>query len=809
MLAVVGMGGNVARGQQTVFLDFDSLKDQNTHEFTPAERTAILARFQADYAQFDFVFTTTAPALGQEFSSVWFGIDFMTPGLLGIAEQIDFRNLDKTDNCRVTVDTAIRDFGVPDATENWINLASNTGAHELGHILGLRHAESFGPIGSGVHFPPGADAVGDGEPVIIPKGPRGNPLESKVPAAKEFFADPRNWCGTCAKEARNAGIPDLLRRDRIGFKNNPIAAYFPLYPGPIDANETTLHIMGSGASVGTPIEDKASTDLFFSERSAVKLAFSEDGEVVNEENSSHGTISSAQELGDLPELSVPDTLEEGEFAGETLEFRAVAVIGKLSGPGQRDFYSFEGEAGDLVNLEVLSNILFGNTPVRVLNPIDPQVTVYHSDGRIVDYYGDAATNDDEFETFDSSIIDLILPEDDTYSIEVRETANFGFGLDTGDYELYVYILRGVFDPLAGDDPDFPPDCTALGGPAPPSLEIEASIGSGGDFDTFCFEAEQGVDYVIRADPLSFSPLSLLMSVIDINGVDVLEQNSVETFDCFFGGFIFFGGVRSESARIEFTPEKTGSYYVQLHACTTSQRGRYQLSISTVEDEPEPPPLVTTGKFATVKANPLRGMAPLVVNLQGGTSALVDLAFSEWDFGDGSGDIGNSLTHVYTLPGLYTATYTAQDVNGVQSRATVVIEVLAEPNELPMASISASSTAGQSPLTIQFDGFGIDSDGQIIRYDWNFGDGDTGAGQTIEHTFTSNGTFNVVLTVTDDAGDTGTDFVQVIVGETQGAEPPGGQPVPGPVPICGSTNALTYSLTLLGIGGVGLLRRRWL
>ena len=45
----------------------------------------------------------------------------------------------------------------PAATsDNFVRLSGKVAAHELAHLLGLRHQDSFGPIGLGVHDPPGA-----------------------------------------------------------------------------------------------------------------------------------------------------------------------------------------------------------------------------------------------------------------------------------------------------------------------------------------------------------------------------------------------------------------------------------------------------------------------------------------------------------------------------------------------------------------------------------------------------------------------------------------------------------------------------
>ena len=59
--------------------------------------------------------------------------------------------------------------------------------------------------------------------------------------------------------------------------------------------------------------------------------------------------------------------------------------------------------------------------------------------------------------------------------------------------------------------------------------------------------------------------------------------------------------------------------------------------------------------------------------------------------------------------------------------------------------------------IIFDGSNsIDSDGTIISYNWDFGDGNTSAEQTTEHTYMISGNYTVILTVTDNDDETNTD-----------------------------------------------------
>lgn len=90
------------------------------------------------------------------------------------------------------------------------------------------------------------------------------------------------------------------------------------------------------------------------------------------------------------------------------------------------------------------------------------------------------------------------------------------------------------------------------------------------------------------------------------------------------------------------------------------------------------------------------------------------------------------------------------------------------NNPPTAAFTFTCT----DLTCDFDGSGSsDSDGSITSYAWDFGDGTSATGQTVSHTFDADGTYSVTLTVTDDAGDTGSDAQDVSVSSSTANENP--------------------------------------
>ena len=88
------------------------------------------------------------------------------------------------------------------------------------------------------------------------------------------------------------------------------------------------------------------------------------------------------------------------------------------------------------------------------------------------------------------------------------------------------------------------------------------------------------------------------------------------------------------------------------------------------------------------------------------------------------------------------------------------------NQSPTASFTANPVSGVAPLEIAFNASSSsDSDGSIISYAWDFKDGSTGSGETISHTFSSTGSYNVKLTVTDNEEATDTTTQTITATET--------------------------------------------
>jgi|GEM_PF-1686526 len=190
------------------------------------------------------------------------------------------------------------------------------------------------------------------------------------------------------------------------------------------------------------------------------------------------------------------------------------------------------------------------------------------------------------------------------------------------------------------------------------------------------------------------------------------------------------------------------------------------------DPSQPVNFVTnTPPVASFTATPDNGLAPLLVAFDGSASNDPDgtITTYEWDFGDGSTATGVTASHSYPYVGTYTATLTVTDDKNATGTTSLPIIVTTKP---PLASFTATPTSGDAPLTVYFDGSASsdpDAGGGIISYDWDFGDGNSGSGAMISHTYQLAGTYTATLTVTDAANATDDASTPITVNSTGGAD----------------------------------------
>lgn len=121
----------------------------------------------------------------------------------------------------------------------------------------------------------------------------------------------------------------------------------------------------------------------------------------------------------------------------------------------------------------------------------------------------------------------------------------------------------------------------------------------------------------------------------------------------------------------------------------------------------------------------------------------------WSFGDGNNSSQTNPSHTYLATGNYDVTLTATDNNGCIGSLTQTITV----NPLPVADFDGNTGCAGSGTS--FIDNSNSQNGNIISWNWDFGDGNSSNTQNPNHNYGTTGNFDVTLIITDENGCTDT------------------------------------------------------
>lgn len=113
----------------------------------------------------------------------------------------------------------------------------------------------------------------------------------------------------------------------------------------------------------------------------------------------------------------------------------------------------------------------------------------------------------------------------------------------------------------------------------------------------------------------------------------------------------------------------------------------------------------------------------------------------WNFGDGT--TANTVSPQHTYPNVtqsYTVTLTVTDNQGATASKTQTVNIT-KTNTPPTAGWTIAS---QSNLTVNFNNTSTDAEGDLLSYEWNFGDGTTSTAKNPSKTYAASGTYAVTL-----------------------------------------------------------------
>jgi len=148
------------------------------------------------------------------------------------------------------------------------------------------------------------------------------------------------------------------------------------------------------------------------------------------------------------------------------------------------------------------------------------------------------------------------------------------------------------------------------------------------------------------------------------------------------------------------------------------------------------------KFAAVPITACIGDSIHFTNQSSGATSYL------WKLGDGNTLTLTSPVYKYATPGNYTVDLIASSFNAPN---TVCSDTVSQPIQIVSSmrgTIMTSDTVGYcAPFTVTFDNLNLPSTTAV----WNFGDGGIGNGNTVSHTYTTAGTYQVTLDVTVPGG----------------------------------------------------------
>jgi len=128
----------------------------------------------------------------------------------------------------------------------------------------------------------------------------------------------------------------------------------------------------------------------------------------------------------------------------------------------------------------------------------------------------------------------------------------------------------------------------------------------------------------------------------------------------------------------------------------------------------------------------------------------------WNFDDDSSSVAQNPVHTFPGPGNY---YVCLAINGSDCISTICKEISVGGS----TNCTSYFTFTTSGLTIDF--LGHIYNGYPATYNWAFGDGQTGTGQNVSHTYTTSGAYYVTLNTVDSTNCSYTTGQSILAGDS--------------------------------------------
>ena len=124
---------------------------------------------------------------------------------------------------------------------------------------------------------------------------------------------------------------------------------------------------------------------------------------------------------------------------------------------------------------------------------------------------------------------------------------------------------------------------------------------------------------------------------------------------------------------------------------------------------------------------------------------------QWVFGDGRTGSGMRPTNAFDLAGTYTVTLTVANEDGVTHSVQKQVAVATLAGPTASFVFSPGQPVANQPVFFNAQASKATAGRRLVSWDWDFGNGQKGSGETVQQTFAAPGGYTVVLRVTDDMG----------------------------------------------------------
>jgi PKD repeat protein len=316
-----------------------------------------------------------------------------------------------------------------------------------------------------------------------------------------------------------------------------------------------------------------------------------------------------------------------------------------------------------------------------------------------------------------------------------------------------------------------------------SLSKSWTLTSGEGFKTVYVQFKNEVDLVsnsyqdtiilnfsslFKAPVASFVFSSGSLKIGDMVAFDASDSSdsdgSIDSYTWTFGDGSFGSGVNPSHSF-----SSAGSFNVTL--TVTDNDGLIGTASKTMTTLP-PDPKAPTASFTFSPEYPEEGET-VEFNAQFSSDSDGTIEAYDWVFGYGNTAEGAITSHSFSSADTYTVTLKVTDDDGLSDTTTktvIIIPLSTESDVTSPFAFAGDDVEVEVGSSVIFDAGGSSDDVGIVSYIWDFGDGTSGTGMDVSHSYSIEGNYVVYLRATDAAGNVGVDSLFVTVEPTEDVLP---------------------------------------